>query len=364
MNIMKIVRNRGWFRAIIAFCLIGLVAACSGGGDKAEGEKVVNIASIIAPKNGVTEYIGAVSQIQRDGWLDKALAEKGWKVNWVPVPPAVGGPVVNEGFAARSIDMAAYGDLPAIIAMAGGVDLRLVTSGGSGSNIYLAVGKDAKVQSLADLKGKRVALHRGRPWEAGFARYVQSEGLSVDDFKIINMNAIAGTAALTSGKVDAVVLIQAEAYVLEERGLGRILWSTRDAPESWKMMAGTFARKDFIDQHPEIVQIVVTAFVRQAHWASQEENRETVLGWGTAFGAPLSAVQKDSDNSRLPWKERYSPIAGPVLQEHFDFVAEYAFSTGLTRTKVDTSKLIDQSYVRHALKELKLENWWQTPPAS
>ena len=347
--------------SILAFGL-SLLAACSGASTPAD-DKVVNIAGIIAPQNGKNEFIGGLAEMQKDGWLDRELAKKGWKANWVPVPPAVGGPVVNEGFAAGTIDMASYGDLPAIIAMAGGVDLKLVIGTNAPSNIYVAVGANSPAKSLKDLRGKKVALHRGRPWEAGFARYAQSQGMTLDDFKIINVNATAGTAALTSGKVDAIVLIQAEAYVLEERKLARILWSTRDAPESWKMMAGTFVRSDFANAHPDIVQIVVDAYVRQAHWSSLGENRETVIAWGTKFGAPLSAVRKDADNTKTPWRERASPIAQPALAEHMKYVADYAARTGLIRTPVDTSQLIDMTYVDRALVDLKLQGWWQPAAA-
>lgn len=340
--------------------LFALATACSSGSGEPE-EKVVDIAGIVSPKDGKNEFIGGLNQIQQDGWLDAELAKKGWKARWVPVPASVGGPVVNEGFAAKTIDMAAYGDLPSVIAMAGGVDLRLVVPSRAGSNIYLAVGKDSPARMLRDLKGKRIALHRGRPWEAGFARYVQSQGMTLADFKIINVNAVAGQAALTSGKVDAIVLIQAEGYVLQEKGLARILWSTADAPESWKMMAGTFARKAFLDAHPDVVQIVVNAFVRQARWSSDENNRNTVLSWGTLGGTPLDAVIKDSENNPLPWRERYSPLPNPALQDHFDFVSDYASRTGLTRTKVDVTKLIDGKYVDQAIKHLKLEGWWNKP---
>jgi sulfonate transport system substrate-binding protein len=337
--------------------LFAMATACSTGSGEPD-EKVVDIAGIVSPKDGKNEFIGGLNQIQQDGWLDDELAKKGWKVRWVPVPASVGGPVVNEGFAAKTIDMAAYGDLPSVIAMAGGVDLRLVVPSRTGSNIYLAIGENSTARTLRDLKGKRIALHRGRPWEAGFARYVQSQGMTLDDFKVINVNAVAGQAALTSGKVDAIVLIQAEAYVLQEKGLARILWSTADAPESWKMMAGTFARKAFLDAHPDVVQVVVDAFVRQARWSSDEKNRKTVLSWGTLGGTPLDAVIKDADNNPLPWRERYSPLPYPAIQDHFDFVSDYASRTGLTRTKVDVSKLIERKYVDQAMRDLKLEGWW------
>ena len=59
--------------------------------------------------------------------------------------------------------------------------------------------------------------------------------------------------------------------------------------------------------------------------------------------------------------QRFSPLPSPAIQEHFDFVSDYAFRTGLTRKKVDVSKLIDRRYVDQATKDLKLEGWWTDP---
>ncbi|MFW1786618.1 ABC transporter substrate-binding protein, partial [Acinetobacter nosocomialis] len=75
--------------------------------------------------------------------------------------------------------------------------------GGIGNNVYLVVPPDSPVKSIEDLKGKKIALHRGRPWEINFGQLIQSKGLTLKDFQIVNLNPQAGAAALSAKSVDA-----------------------------------------------------------------------------------------------------------------------------------------------------------------
>ena len=113
---------------------------------------------------------------------------------------------------------------------------KLVVPGGSGNNIYLVVPADSPVHDIQALKGKRLALHRGRPWEFAFSNYLASQGLKLSDFKIANLNPQVGAAAVSAGKVDAAVLLN-EAYALEDKGVARILWSTKQGADDWRLVS-------------------------------------------------------------------------------------------------------------------------------
>ncbi len=51
--------------------------------------------------------------------------------------------------------------------------------------------------------------------------------------------------------VDAVFLLS-DGILLEQKGVGRIIWSTKQAPTDWKMRAELFGRGDFVDANPDI----------------------------------------------------------------------------------------------------------------
>ena len=318
----------------------------------------LTIASIAYPHEGQQRYQGQTAIIQQQGWLEAELAKRGVKLNWFPVSTAVGGPVINEGFAGKRIDFASYGDFPAIIAVAGGVDLRLVVPVGQGQNVYLVVRNGIQGNTIKDLKGKRIALHRGRPWELPFAKLVEQNGLKLSDFRILNINPPASHAALASGDIDAVVLLS-DAHLLVEKKVGRIIWSTKQAPQSWKMRAELFGRGDFVDSHPELTQLVADAYVRAQNWSSDPKNREAVIDITSRAESPRSVVEAELNEPRVAWPDRYSPLYDDFMVSHYRDVAAYTFDQKLVRTKVDVDKLLDRRFATAALKRLNLQDHWQ-----
>ncbi|OHT19297.1 putative aliphatic sulfonates-binding protein precursor [Sphingomonas haloaromaticamans] len=348
----------------ILLALAGAVlAGCGGSGGGKGGApdvKTVTIASIAYPYQGQQVFSGLTSVVLEQGWLKEQLAKKGVELVFQPVSTAVGGPLINEGFSGKRIDFAAYGDFPAAIAVAGGVPLKIVAPVGQGQDVYLVVRKGLAANSLADLKGKRIALHRGRPWELPFSKLVDRSGLKLDDFKIVNINPGATPAALESGSVDAAVLLS-DGLLLDQKGIARVIWSTRDAPADWRMRAELFGRQDFVDAHPDLTQLVVNAYVRAATWSSDEANKAEVIRKAARGAMPEAVVERDYANSDIAWRERFSPIFSPALRTHYHSVADYALQRGLIRNKVDADALLDERFVTQALKDLKLEGFWAQP---
>jgi len=351
-----------WRRAValvMALVAGAVLSACNPAGEDGQTgpARSVTIASIAYPYKGEQVFNGLTGVVIQQGWLKEQLARKGVALNFMPVPTAVGGPLINEGFSGKRIDFAAYGDFPAIIAVAGGVPLRIVAPVGQGQEVYLVVRKGLAARGIADLKGKKIALHRGRPWELPFSKLLDANGLKLGDFRIVNINPSATPAALESGSVDAAVLLS-DGLLVEQRGIGRVIWSTKEAPADWKMRAELFARKGFVDENPELTQLVVEAFIRAAAWSSDEDNRAEVVRNAARGALPEEIVDKDYAHSGIPWKERFSPLFSPAVRTHYHSVADYAFDRGLIRSKVDADALLDDRFVKQALRDLKLEGFW------
>lgn len=359
---------KNWIIAALTLVgVVGLIFFQFRGGETAaaaEGAlpKTVTIASIAYPYKGKQVFNGLVGTIQEQGWLKEQLAKKGVELRFFPVPTAVGGPLINEGFAGKRIDFASYGDFPAIIAVSGGVPLKLVVPNGRGQNAYLVVRNGLAANSIADLKGKRIALHRGRPWELPFSKLLDANGLKLTDFKVVNLNPPASHAALASGDVDAVVLLS-DGVLLEQKGVGRILWSTKSAPTDWKMRAELFARADFVDRYPELTQLVADAYVRAAHWSSLPANRAEVIDEAARGDTPTSVVEADYDEPRVAWRDRFSPLFDDEMVRHYRSVADYTYQQGLVRRKVDVDALLDRRFAEQALKNLGLQDYWRSTQA-
>lgn len=339
---------------LVAFLVWRSVRGSDGG-----AVKVVNIASIASPYQGKQIYNGLTGVIIQQGWLKDELAKRGVQLAFVPVPTAVGAPLINEGFSGKRIDFASYGDFPAVIAAAGGVPLKLIAPLGGGSNVYLVVRNGLPAKSLADLKGKKIALHRGRPWELPFSKLVDASGLKLSDFTIVNINPSATPAALASGSVDATVLMS-DGLLLEQKGNGRVIWSTANVPPDWKMRAELFGRGDFVQANPELTQLVVNAYVRAAAWSAQDANRTQVIKNSSRGYLPEEILAKDYAADGLSWRERFSPVFHPDVRDHYRSVAAYALQHGVIRKPVDVDALLDDRFVTKALDTLDLKTFWST----
>ncbi|WP_082889277.1 ABC transporter substrate-binding protein [Methylovorus sp. MM2] len=341
------------------FALIGVLAANAYSAE--EQPKVVRIGAVSYNIAGKTTYMG-VDALNAQGGLEEALAKKGIKVEWVPASGAAVGPIINEAFVNKAIDFAAYGDLPPIILNSAQPTVQLVAPWGSNGNSYLVVPKNSTAKTILDLKGKRVALHRGRPWEATFASLAEANGLTLKDFKIVNVNPQVGSAALASGTVDAFFSLN-DAYNLEDRGVGKIIWSTKTALTDQKLRGGLWANNEFVQKYPEITQVIVNAYVKTSYWTAQDKNRDQYIRDYASKVQPESVIRRDYEADEVSWKNRWSPLYDDAMVEHYKHTIAYAKSSGLIRNDVDVQKLLNPRFVNQALKDLNIENFWAASKA-
>jgi sulfonate transport system substrate-binding protein len=336
-------------RTLILSVLATLVVACSGA-PKDDG-KTVRIIAGGPTVQGAYVPGGLTGVVQSEKWLEQQLAQKGYRLEFVEMPHAIGGPMINEGFANKSLEFALYGDLPAVIGAGGGVPIRLVASLQGVTNTYVLVAPRSPARSIADLKGTRVALHRGRPWEPAFARAVDAAGLKISDFKVLNVNPSAGAAALAAGKVDAFVGPIADADRLLRQKAGRILWSTKAAPPAWAARTDVFARKDYVADHPDVAELVAAAYYKAGAWAALPANREAYIKSLSAETAE-TAIRADLEGSGA-WAARFTPTPAATLRDHYAYVIDYSAANGLIGEKPPLDDLTDTGLTAAALDKAR-----------
>jgi sulfonate transport system substrate-binding protein len=349
-------RRLFWALGAVTLAVLSLLAARSLRAQQSDAPKVIRITTMSSVVAGQRLPTNMQAVVLQQGYLERELSKRGVRVEWVPIASGHTGPLINEGFANGSIDIASYGDLPSIILNAAGVRTQLIVPNGIGSETYLMVPNDSTARSINDLKGKRIAIHRGRPWELPLSRLIDSVGLSYDDFQILNLNPEAGAAALGAGKVDALVVINA--HLLAEKGVGKIIWSTAEAPPDWKMRAELWALRSFAEKQPELTQIVANAYVRALHWASLEENRPAMLDILSRNGTPVRVLEKDYGTGEL-WRARWSPLFDKPLLDHYRYAIEYSKQKKIIREAFDFRGSYDERFVAKALGELELTDYWQ-----
>jgi sulfonate transport system substrate-binding protein len=285
--------------------------------------------------------------------FNQAFGDSHIKVEWINIMSA--GPGINEAFAGGAIDMANYGDLPSIIAKAGGLDIKYLAPLNRGMDSYLIVPPGSAAQSIVDLKGKRIGINHGRPWELAFSRLLDANGLNQSDFQIFNLNLPDGDAALAARNIDG--LYSLDGYQDESRGIGKIIWSTKGEPLTWKLIAGLFSTGTFARTYPETTQRLVTAFVAVNYYYSLPEHRAEALRQ-TAMGQGMTYEDIEKAYSGISLKDRNSVLFDPVLTQYYKDAIAFALNGHLIRRGFSPDELFEPKFVEAALRTLHLENYW------
>jgi NitT/TauT family transport system substrate-binding protein len=234
----------------------------------------------LPPVKGVSQYKwDANEKILRftynvwAGWLPVIAANRGTKPNPESVFAKKYGfrvqldlmddPVAaRDAFAAGEVHTL-WGTADMIVLMAPGLSQDSRTAARVVQQIDWSNGGDgivvrSNIKSVADLRGKAIALAQNSPSQYYLTSLLLSAGLSLKDVKMkYTATAFeAATAFVADRKVDACVSWAPDIYNIPERVAGtRILSTTKDAN---KLIADVYAvRADFVRDHPEVVEGLV-----------------------------------------------------------------------------------------------------------
>jgi sulfonate transport system substrate-binding protein len=109
--------------------------------------------------------------------------------------------------ASGDIDLGSVGDVPPITGAAKqfGFKIIAVQRGADATKAAenIIVAKDSPIQTLADLKGKRIAVPQGSSAHGLALLALKSAGLTPKDVQLVYLSPAAGGTAFNTGKVDA-----------------------------------------------------------------------------------------------------------------------------------------------------------------
>lgn len=292
------------------------------------------------------------------GLLEEEFKRDGIRIEYSLFKGA--GPAVNEAAANGQLDVWHVGDLPAMVARAGGLKHRVLLASNSRVSVYVAVPADSSVTRLEDLRGRRVAVNKGTTTHLQAARFLAAHGLSERDVRVINMQASAAKAALATKDVDAMVG-QTDLLTLRDRGVARIIYASRG--ESGEYGQSTLmASEDFLDRYPHIVQRIVNVWVRAAHWTSLEQNRHELFKLWEKSGVPYRSWATEYEGRDL--KEKSSPLLDDYIVARYRAGLEDARRLGFIRKTVDVETWFDRRFLENALKATGLQDYWRECDAS
>lgn len=315
-----------------------------------ENPKVIRIAFSGAGVGGKPASSGgALATAHQRGIFEKEFAKDGIKVEWTFFVGA--GPATNEALALKRVDFASQGDLPLIVARANGLRTRILLSGSRFGRTYIVVPTSSSIQSLEELRGKKVTVQKGTATQLRLIRVLNQAGIKENEVRIIDMVSDSQKAALSTADVDASIQSSTDLVV---RGLVRRIFKVEDP--KLNAPGQIWVSEEFETKYPHIVQRFVTALVRESAWASDEKNREDIFRLWAKTGNPYSDFKEDFKDYTL--RDRLNPLLDEYytssLNKSIAEVKQFRF----IRRDVPTEGWIEPKYLQTALKELNLEGYW------
>ena len=117
----------------------------------------------------------------------------------------------------------------AMPALAKGTALKIVlVNDNSAGNDALMV--NSKINSIADLKGKRIALEQFTVSHFLLATALSKNGLKLSDVALVNLPAADAAAALIAGRADAAALWNPWVNQVLTSGKGQVVFTSKDMP--------------------------------------------------------------------------------------------------------------------------------------
>jgi len=236
------------------------------------------------------------------GTLEKKLAPLGFGVKWVEFPA---GPQLLEGLNVGAVDVGYVGEAPPIFAQAAGARFAYIGFDPAAPRAEaILVLKDSPIKSVADLKGKKVALNKGSNVHYLLVKQLEKHGLSLSDIQPVYLAPADGRAAFESKNVDAWVIWDPFQAAAEKATGARVLADgTPDVVNNYQFY---LAERGFVTKHPQVIDALFEDSVSQGIWLKKN------LRQAAELIAPLQGLPVDVVETAL---RRYEFNVKPITPE-------------------------------------------------
>jgi len=256
---MAISIHRSWATStIIAASLASLmgVAGCAKKPEQQQSTKQENTTLNI----GFQKY-GILPIVKAKGELEKNLAAQGVNVKWVEFPA---GPQLLEGLNVGSVVFGEAGEAPPIFAQAANPNLVYVANQPPAPTAEaLIVQKDSPIQSIQDLKGKRIALNKGSNVHYLLLKLLEANNLTLNDIQPVYLPPSDARAAFEKGAVDAWVIWDPFFAAAEHQIHARVIANGEHLVSNHQFY---LADRKFAEGHPEVLKTLVTTLNQTTDW--------------------------------------------------------------------------------------------------
>lgn len=263
------------YKKLASALVIGSLLAASG----------LSTAATTELKIGFQKY-GTLPILKARGTLDKALKAQGVDIRWVEFPA---GPQLLEGLNVGSIQFGETGEAPPIFSQAAQAPLVYVANQPpSPLGEALIVPKNSPYKTVAELKGKRIALNKGSNVHYLLLKLLEKNNLKLSDIQPIYLPPADARAAFEKGAVDAWVIWDPFLAAAEKQLGARSIANGKNLVNNYQFY---LADRNYAAQNPKIIQTVVNELTTTSQWIkSNQPAAAAILQQQTGLAAPIVAL--------------------------------------------------------------------------
>lgn len=295
-----------------------------------------------APGTDVSNAMVVSKIALKQGYLEEELNAIGYTAEVQSFLKA--GPEINEALAAESLDVAIYGDLPAVNNNIKGKGTTFVAMDCGKWKYTLLAAEGVEINDPKDLEGLNVIVQQGTVSQYVWDRYVSENGIDDSTIGIINSSETA--TLLTTGDADVAVVPVSTGYYNASIGVGTVYpIEAEDIYVSFIVCV----RDDVIEEHPEIGVAFNKAMIRAYEDIQADYD---LFPNGMATESISAEVYSDAFSYVKDDYTVLSPEITDSARAHLDDLNQWLVDTGILTETLDLDSVIDKSFYDQAVSEL------------
>jgi sulfonate transport system substrate-binding protein len=267
--------------------------------------------------------------LKEQGLLEKEFAKDGIGILWVQT---LGSNKALEFLNAGSIDFGSTAGSAALLGRINGDPIKSIYVFSKPEWTALVTRKDTAINTIADLKGKRVAVTRGTDPHIFLVRALLSAGMTEKDISEVLLQHPDGKTALIRGDVDAWAGLDPMMAQAQVEDGARLFYRNKDA-NTYGILNSS---EDFLGKYPDLTKRVLAVYEQaRKHCLSNYDDEKRVFMDVTKLPAAVVDIQlkerTDLTNNRIGPAQRDTILqAGLALQK-----------AGVIAANVDVKKTLD-----------------------
>lgn len=204
------------------------------------------------------------------------------------------------------------------------------------------------INSVADLKGKKVAAEEGTVDHFLLLLGLKKAGLSPKDIQFIPLETGQAAAAFVGGQVDAVAVFAPFTTQALKRPGSKELFSSKEFPGA--ISDHLVVSRKFLQEKPEQIQALVNSWFATLDYMQKNPEKSYEI-MAKRAGVPVSEYKEYADGTRIFTIEENLRAFQPgndlnSLQFAAQEMSKFLMEVGLAKSQPDISKIFDDRFVK------------------